>query len=327
VSALLALGCSSGQSGAGSGGASGGTPGSGGAAASGGSGGATAFGAVNVLMVPQDDATFTVAHGSLTARLYGAASPATPTSIQEEMAGCQLVVPQDVVCTPACDSASLCTATDQCTAKPKAQDLGTLHVTGLQTTSGGASFDVAPGSGNVYMSETLPYPPCAEGDSIVVQSGAFTVTGKCIGPLTVTSPAPLRLVDAQKNPIAAALTWSPPSQAGISRIRLILEISHHGGGSKGEVDCDVPDTGSFTIPQKLVADLIALGVAGYPTIEVSRVSAASPANAPGVQLLVSTSLLLDVDSGVLSCGGGSDPASNSCPDGTTCSDGPPYLCQ
>lgn len=340
---LLAVGCSSGQGGAPG---SGGTPGGGGSASggmasggagpgsggttpgTGGGGGAALYGTINVELVPDDPTTFTEAHGGLSTLLYGAPSPESPMTVQETMEGCQLLVPAKVSCDPVCDGSSLCTAANQCTPKPKAQNVGVLHVSGLKTTGGDTSFDVEASKSYFYTSDTLPYPPCAEGDVISVQNdGTLTVSGKCIAPLTVTSQTPIPFVDAQKRPIAGTITWTAPGQPGLARIELILEISHHAGGSKGQITCDVPDTGSFSIPQKLVADLIALGRAGYPTIEVNRVSTASAAGAPGVELRVNTSYLLEVDTGVVSCGGGDDTDPVQCPTGTTCSNGPPYLCQ
>jgi hypothetical protein len=276
-----------------------------------------------VKLSPDDPANFMDAFGLLSTSLFGAPTPESPTIVQEEMEGCQLVVPGNVSCNPVCAGSSVCTAANQCTPPLKAQDVGVLHVSGLKTPGGATSFDLEPSDANHYESETLPFPPCAEGDTVSVQNGGtLTLSGKCIAPLAVTSHTPIPLVDAQKHPIAGTITWTAPGRSGLSRIGLILEISHHLGSTKGTITCDVPDTGSFSIPQKLVADLMALGRGGYPTIEVKRVSTASPAGVPGVELQVNTSYLLDVDTGVVSCHTDAE-----CPTGTTCSDGPPYLCQ
>jgi hypothetical protein len=110
-----------------------------------------------------------------------------------------------------------------------------------------------------------------------------------------------------------ALTWVPPGQAGISRVQIVLEISHH-GGYKGEIDCDVPDTGSFEIPATLVTALVNLGRAGYPTVGVTRHSTVAASAMPGVKLRVLSYVERPVDTGVISCGIGE----SMCPDGTTC---------
>jgi hypothetical protein len=58
-------------------------------------------------------------------------------------------------------------------------------------------------------------------------------------------------------------------QADASEIQIRLDISHH-GGSKGKIECDVEDSGAFTLPAALVTELIALGVAGFPSFVIER---------------------------------------------------------
>jgi len=347
---ILAGGCSSSKEGsagtggsnsssggvtAGSGGAigSGGLTGSGGStSASGGAGGSAATGTLNgtitVKLVPGDAATFSDAYSVLSATIYPSPFPATPITTSDDMDGCQLWVPQSVTCSPGCATGSICTGNNQCTAKPTGKNVGEFQVTGLKTSDGDTTFTVdATGDSNFYMSVTLPYPPCEEGATIAVHTDAFSVSGKCIVPLALKGPDPIPLVDAAKKPIGGVISWTAPGQTGISRIQLLVEISHHGGGSKGQIYCDVPDTGSFTIPQKLVADLIALGTAGYPTVVVTRVATASASADPNVQLVVSSAIERSVDTGVVSCGGGdADAPPVVCPTGQTCVT-PPYICQ
>ena len=111
------------------------------------------------------------------------------------------------------------------------------------------------------------------------------------------------------------LTWKAPGMAGISRIQFALEISHH-GGYQGEIDCDVPDTGSFDVPASMVTALVARGRAGYPTVEVTRSSVATDAREPGASLAVLSSAgQLAVDTGVISCGAGESPP---CPSPMEC---------
>ena len=64
---------------------------------------------------------------------------------------------------------------------------------------------------------------------------------------------------------------------------------------------DRPDTGSFDIPEPLVTKLIGLGLAGYPTISVSRVSVGADEARPELVLLVSENKQRAVDTGVKSC--------------------------
>jgi hypothetical protein len=128
----------------------------------------------------------------------------------------------------------------------------------------------------------------------------------------VTSPEPIPVLAHQ----AVNLAWTPPGRAGISRIQIALEISHH-GGYKGEIDCDVADTGAFAIPEPLVTALVNLGRAGYPSVKVTRVATATAPTQPNVHLIVSSLVERAVDTGVISCG--ADPTML-CPTGMTCDD-------
>jgi hypothetical protein len=108
--------------------------------------------------------------------------------------------------------------------------------------------------------------------------------------------------------------WKPPGIPGLSRIRLKLDISHH-GGSKGEIDCDAEDTGSLEVPGSLVTQLLNLGVAGFPSFLLTRSSVGSTVIEPGrVDLTVLSDVEHPVDvMGLVSC-----TDDNSCPKGQTC---------
>ena len=95
---------------------------------------------------------------------------------------------------------------------------------------------------------------------------------------------------------------------------LTLNINHH-GSSVAWIDCRVPDTGSAEIPVKLVDELIALGVTGFPTLTFTRRSIGSDDNELGcINFLASSEIALPVTvPGVTSCSSDED-----CPEGETC---------
>jgi hypothetical protein len=209
-------------------------------------------------------------------------------------AGCELLVP--VGCDTPCEASSWCTGKNQCTPKSTVINAGPLALTGL----GGADLDLEP-QGNVYaISPTLAFPACSEGASVTVQASQFSLAGSCIAPLEVTTAPPVRASAGN----SIDLAWTPPDEAG-ARVQIVVEISHH-GGFKGEIDCDVPDTGSFSVPEPLVTALNDLGRAGYPTIAVTRKSRATAARAPNVALEISSTVVLAADTGVVSCAGDQD---------------------
>jgi hypothetical protein len=223
-------------------------------------------------------------------------------------AGCELLVP--VGCDTPCEATSWCTGKDQCTPKSTVINAGPLALTGL----GGGNLNLEP-QGNVYaISPTLPFPACNEGASVSVQASQFTLAGACIAPLEVTTPPPVLATAGH----SIDLAWAPPAEAG-SRVQIGVEISHH-GGFKGEIDCDVPDTGSFSVPEPLVTALNDLGRAGYPTISVTRKSTATATQASNVALEISSTVVLAADTGVVSCAGDQDCMANA-----TCQ--PSRICQ
>lgn len=324
--ALTGFGCSSSNDGgaAGSGGSSnanggasnGGTSGANGGSgnASGGTGNASAgsagtttgtlTGNFTVELHPEDK------YAVIGGQIFEAPQPsATPLDVAQEQSGCKLLIPRAVSCTPECATTSVCTGNNQCTPKPNPVSLGTVHVEGL----GGRAIDMeAQKPAYAYAGPTLAdtYPPCKEGDDIKLTSDLLSINGKCIATLDLLGPTPLAIRSGQ----AADLSWTPPGKTNISRIQIRLEISHH-GGYKGEIDCDVPDSGSFSIPEPLVTALIARGIGGYPTIKVTRSSSAAASNQPGVKLVMPSLVERAVDHGVQSCGGQDAPP---CPSGQTC---------
>lgn len=275
--------------------------------ASGGKGGAatgTLTGTFSVELHPED------LYATISGQVFDAPQPsATPLDVAAEQSGCQLLVPRDLSCSPACPPTSVCTGMNQCTPKPNPKNVGVVHVDGL----GKSSIEMEPQApAFAYSGPTLSevYPPCDEGDDIELESDAFSIQGKCITSLVLGGPTPIPAMTGK----STDLVWEPPGQANISSVQIRLEISHH-GGYKGEIDCDVPDTGSFSIPEPLVTALVARGIGGYPTIKVARVSSASATSEPGVQLQMHSLVERAVDHGSQSCGG---QDALPCPSGKTC---------
>jgi hypothetical protein len=93
-----------------------------------------------------------------------------------------------------------------------------------------------------------------------------------------------------------------------------IDISHH-GGIKGTIECDAEDTGSLELSAAILTELLNLGVAGFPTIHISRKLVGSTTIAPGrVELAVVSDILIPVEiPGLTSCNDDS-----SCPNGQTC---------
>jgi hypothetical protein len=243
----------------------------------------------------------------------GPTAPKMALQARQAQGGCTLYVPNK--CAATCSAGSVLSATGGCMREPEPVAVGTLHVTGL----GGEARDSEP-TPPVYSYQlvpTLPYPACAEGGAIGVSADGFTLAATCVADLELTSAVPVPVKSGQ----AVHLTWKPPAQAGTTRVQVELEIAHH-GGYKGQIDCDVPDTGTLDIPAPLVTALVALGRAGYPTVKIVRASTGTTAAQPNVALTVVSRLEVEADTGVISCGAGT---SEDCAAGKTCQ--PDHTCR
>jgi hypothetical protein len=321
---LVVGGCSSDDSKAASGGASssGGSASTGGSGASTGGSGASTGGSGNqsgstgrvgnfqVLLADAIAELGSPANTSLVGYVYDHQPPPSDVvlKLDREQGGCQLLVPANPFCEPDCDADHVCTADSKCSPRAVAQSVGVVHVTGLQPVD--FTMDPAPPgfayqpSGDVH----LAYPPCTEGADVKLEADGFSISGKCISPLVLDGSGSISVKSGQ----ALHLTWTAPGQSNISRVSIHIDLAHH-GGKKGEIDCDVADTGSFDIPEPLVTRLVGLGLAGFPTVDVSRNSVATAAAEPGIKLTITSTTSRPLDTGVVSCGD-----TLPCPSGMSC---------
>jgi hypothetical protein len=289
----------------GSAGASGGTGGA--ASGAGGSAGAGAalYGSFTFEVVEETPETqpFTRFSGAVFDAAYPPSFPLTLDSTDGE---CQLWVPTNASCPGGC-SGGVCTAPGVCSDFPTEVSAGPVTVEGIN----GGEFTVSPVTARfVYQAPSaLPNPPCDESTTVSVSGSAFSLQTKCIAPLVLTSALPIPVMSGQP----VALAWEPADEPS-ARIHVKLDIAHH-GGRKGEIQCDVADNGSFSIPAALVTKLVNLGLAGFPTIGVKRIVKATSAEQPGLTLVMAAPLERAVDTGVTSCLEPTD-----CADGQTCTE-------
>ena len=67
------------------------------------------------------------------------------------------------------------------------------------------------------------------------------------------------------------LTWTPPSKAGPTRMLLNFSLNRHGSVDTW-LECEVPDTGSYTIDAAIVSRLFSFGISGFPSVDMKRQS-------------------------------------------------------
>jgi len=258
--------------------------------------------------------------GAATTTIIGKISdgptPATTQWIDPQTEGdCTLTTPHSPYCTTPCGSSAACVEDDTCLAYPTAHGAGAVTVTGIQAANGSTPLTLLL-TNNVYQAPpavALAYPPFAESDAVTVTAAgdyfpAFNLSSKAIAPLVITSTN-LALKSGQ----GLALTWTKGAE-GTARIHVKLDISHH-GGSKGQIECDTADSGALTVSGALITKLLNLGVAGFPTVIVTRHTVGSTVIPSGrVELELSSTVEQSVSvDGLISC---TDP--EDCPDGQEC---------
>lgn len=229
---------------------------------------------------------------------------------------CQLLTPRVPFCSTPCGGSAVCVEDETCQPYPTAHSAGKVTAKGLKTESGATEFSMDPvaSSYQTPAGVKLLYPPFAEGDAITFEASgdhfsAFSVASKGITPLNLTN-ASITLEPDQP----LMLTWTPPGQAGISTIHVKLDISHH-GGTKGVLECEAADTGSLTLSAAILTELVNLGVAGFPTVVVTRKAVGSTTISPGrVELVIAS----DVERAVQIPGVTSCTDDTQCPNGQTC---------
>ena len=243
----------------------------------------------------------------------------TPSAIIWEEAAasgdCRLLTPRTPFCDPLCGSDALCVEDGQCGSFPAVLTAGTVQVDGLQTVAGETTFSMDPIAGNYQPTGgvSLPFPAFSEGDDITFGANGseavspFAVTARGISPLEVMNET----IELAGEPVL--LEWTPPWLTDITTISVVFDISYH-GGPRGKVVCDCPDSGSLDVSAALLEQLKALGISGFPKMEIARRAVGSTEPPASVDLVVESTVTMFVDiPGVVSCN-----ADRDCPRGQTC---------
>jgi len=273
-------------------------------------------GSFNVSLI--EATTTTAAHTKIIGTVADGPQPPLVDFVTTTTDGdCWLVTPHVPFCSTSCGGSAVCVADETCQAYPNAKDVGQVTVAGVASSSGASTLPLKLVAGN-YQPDgvTLSYPPFDEGDDVAISAtgssyAAFSIHAKGIAPLALASGT-MTLEKDQPT----TLTWTAAGASADSMIHVKLDLSHH-GGTKGQIVCDAPDSGSLTISAALMTQLLNLGVSGFPSIVVTRSSTGTTSTALGrVQLLVSQDVERYVEiPGLASCEGNRD-----CPMGQTCQD-------
>lgn len=255
---------------------------------------------------------------SVQGRVESAVSPMRVPTLVAEDGACRMYRPPTLFCDPACGTGTTCDATGACVDAPYSVSVGTVTVSGLKS-----PVEMTPAAPVFFytFNGTLEHPGFDEGAALALVAAGegelepFTLDAR--GVATLSSPA-TSVALVQDQPVA--LQWTAPGQPDVSAIHIDLNIAQH-GGSPGWIDCEVPDTGSFTIPVSLSNQLLAQGASGFPSLILTRRSIDSTDTDVGcVQWSAQSSVTLDVDiEGLTSCSDNDDcTAPETCQPDLTC---------
>lgn len=228
---------------------------------------------------------------------------------------CRLKTPKSPFCEERCEG-GVCVADGKCQPYAKPHSVGAVTLTGVKVEGGGSEIalkEIAaayqPPAGTV-----LAYPPFGAEDTIEVHAvgadyPAFDLSAAGVNPIDL---ATTDFALSPDKPLV--LEWDAAPSGAASQMHVKIDLSHH-GGVKGLIECDAPDTGSLTISQEMIAELIGLGVAGYPSVVLTRTSIDTVQLDHGrVQLEVSALVERYLTTpGVVSC-----TTKEDCPDGQLC---------
>ncbi|MCB9547055.1 MAG: hypothetical protein H6706_14550 [Myxococcales bacterium] len=225
---------------------------------------------------------------------------------------CELLQPPGFFCDPACAVGTSCGEGGACVAQPQAVDVGGVTVTGLE---GPVAMAASAPVWFYTFRGSLPHPGFLGGAAVRLEAAGagevapFSLRGQGVDALV---PAGATVDLAAGQPFV--LRWEAAAEGRAGRIHVDLNIANH-GGTPARIECTVPDTGEFQVPQALTDALVGLGASGFPRVILTRRTVDSAQTAVGcVDFEVRSAAVIDVNiPGLISCSFDDD-----CPEGQIC---------
>lgn len=234
---------------------------------------------------------------------------------QTKEGDCWLATPKSPFCEEGCGG-GVCVADGKCQAYPMGHSVGAVTLKGVKVEGGSSEIALREIAASYQppAGTALAYPPFGANDTIEVHAvgadyPAFDLSTPGVNPIA------LEETDFALSPDKPLeLEWDAAPTGATSRMHVKIDLSHH-GGVKGLIECDTADTGSLTISKAMIAELIGLGVAGFPSVVLTRTSV-DTAQLPHGKVQLEVSALVErylTTPGVDSC-----TVDEDCPDGKTC---------
>ncbi len=236
-----------------------------------------------------------------------------PSGIRVEemsMGGCRLMRKQVPFCDPICESDETCNLAGECIPYPVAQDIGDVCLAGL-----GESYVLTGAAPNYnYFNTQLAHPAFSGGERIELRSsgGVFapvSLAGVGVAPIVATEE---RWSLAEGDDLEVG--WETSESNAHASVYLTVNVDQH-GSSPLLLECEVPDTGTATVPAALLDALLNSGISGFPVGKLVRRTVDSAEVSAGcMEFVVRSVLTVDVRvAGHTPCTG-----PGQCPSGQTC---------
>jgi hypothetical protein len=229
--------------------------------------------------------------------------PVTVLFEKASQGGCVLWQKINPFCEDPCEPDEACNHAGECVPYPLPQDVGPIPVNGLTS-----ALILEADAYGYYWDTTVSYPLFEPGARITAKAdGLFELRGIGVGAIELPEEA-WELVPGQDMPV----TWTPGD--GNGRVELTFNIDQHGITPLTMI-CDLPDTGSASVPATLLEQMVDNGVTGYPSSWIRRRTADSVSTELGcVDLLVYSHSIVDMTvHGYVPCSSDHD-----CPEGQHC---------
>jgi len=226
----------------------------------------------------------------------------TIITVAAEEGECRLLKRENPFCDPPCSGGEACTSTAQCAVFPERITVGTVTITGLEV-----PLAMEPAADQRYFETDLPHPVITAGAEIELTADGLDLSGFGFGALSLVTT---ELVVAAETPLD--ISWDPENADAL--IRIEVNIDQH-GISPTTLFCDVPDTGSYSVPASLVDALMNSGVSGFPSANIYRQTVDSATISAGCvefRVRARTPATVEVE-GHTACNGPGE-----CPEGQTC---------
>ncbi|MBL4632598.1 MAG: hypothetical protein JKY56_01925 [Kofleriaceae bacterium] len=258
----------------------------------------------SVILELQDDFSY------LDAKISDTVLPSSVRTEEMSMAGCRLMRKRNPFCSPTCGMEEACNFDGECVAYPKRLDVSEICVAGLAE----SYIMTAEAPGFHYFNTQLEHPAFAGGERIEVRSpggslGSIELAG--VGVTKIKTDDSQWTVEDGKD---LAVSWTTSANNSHSSIYITINVDQH-GSSPLLLECELPDTGSASIPSALINELLTSGISGFPVGKIERRTADSIAVPGGcVEFLVRSPATVAVRvAGHTPC-----TRDDQCPSGQTC---------